>query len=117
MENRYIKNGEFVEISYTGYSNGEIFDSNIEEDLKKINPDAKPEKTIIIIGEGMVVRGLDKALEDKELNKEYEVSFNHKEGFGPRRQELVRIISLKSFTEQKVNQHPGMVLALDNNLV
>jgi len=111
------KKKDFIEIKFTGCANSQIFDSNIEEDLKKINPDAKPEKTIIVIGEGMVVPGLDKALEDKELNKEYEVSFNHKEGFGPRRKELVRIISLKSFTEQKVNPHPGMVLALDNNLV
>ena len=31
------KSKEFVELKYTGYANNEIFDSNIEEDLKKIN--------------------------------------------------------------------------------
>ena len=65
------KKKDFIEIKFTGCANSQIFDSNIEEDLKKINPDAKPEKTIIVIGEGMVVPGLDKALEDKELNKKF----------------------------------------------
>ena len=32
-----VKKKDFVEIEYTGYANGEIFDSNIEADLKKIN--------------------------------------------------------------------------------
>ena len=36
-----IKKSDFVEIKYTGYSQGKEFDSNIEEDLKKINPKAK----------------------------------------------------------------------------
>src|SRR3989344_2022207 len=85
---------DFVELKYTGYANGEAFDSNIDEDLKKINPKAKPEKLIVIVGKGIVVSGLDKALENKELNKEYEVSFSHKEGFGERRRDLLKVISL-----------------------
>ncbi len=32
------KKGDFVEIKYTGLANNEIFDSNIDEDLKKLNP-------------------------------------------------------------------------------
>jgi len=28
------KKNDFVELKYTGYANGIIFDSNIEEDLK-----------------------------------------------------------------------------------
>lgn len=108
---------DFVELKFTGYANGEAFDSNIEEDLKKINPKAKPEKTIVIIGQGMVVLGLDKALEDKEFNKEYEVSFSCKEGFGERNRNLLKTIPLKAFTQQKINPQAGMVLTLDNNLV
>ena len=60
---------DFIELKYTGYANGEIFDSNIEEDLKRINPKAKPEKIIIAVGQDMVMKGLDKALtkSDREV--------------------------------------------------
>jgi FKBP-type peptidyl-prolyl cis-trans isomerase 2 len=111
------KKNEFVELLYTGYSQGKIFDSNIEEDLKKIDEKAKPIKTIVIIGQGMVVSGLDKALEDKEIEKEYEITLKPKESFGERRKELVRMIPLKIFIEKQVMPRPGMVLALDNNLI
>ena len=43
------KKNDFIELKYTGYANNEIFDSNIEEDLKKLNPKAKAEKFIIVI--------------------------------------------------------------------
>jgi len=112
-----VQENDFVEISFTGFANGEMFDSNVPGDLKKINSEAKPEKLIVAIGRGMLVSGLDKALEGKELNKEYEVSFSAKEGFGERKRELIRVIPLKSFTEQQVAPRPGMVLALDNQVV
>ncbi|MEM4259522.1 MAG: FKBP-type peptidyl-prolyl cis-trans isomerase [Candidatus Pacearchaeota archaeon] len=111
------KKKDFVEIKFTGYANGSIFDSNIEEDLRKIDSKAKPKKTIIIVGEGMVVPGLDNALEGKEIGKEYEIKISAKDGFGERKRELVKTIPLKVFNEKNVNPAPGMVLAMDNSLV
>ena len=108
------KKNDFVEIKYTGFANGNIFDSNIEEDLKKIHDDAKIREGIIIIGQGMVVSGLDKALEGKEIGEEYELSLSPKEAFGERKKELVKTIPLKIFTEKNINPQPGMVLALDD---
>ena len=107
------KKNDFIELKFTGYTNGEIFDSNIEEDLKRISKDAKPSKLIVAIGNSMVVPGLDKALEDKELNKQYEISFSCVEGFGERNRHLIKTIPLKAFTQQKIAPQPGMVLALD----
>ena len=37
------KKGDFVEIEFTGFTEGKPFDSNIAEDLKKISPEAKAE--------------------------------------------------------------------------
>lgn len=116
MEEKTKKN-DFIEIEFTAYANGDIFDSNVAEELKKINKEAKPEKLIIVIGQDMVVKGLEKSLEDKELNKDYEVSFPAKEGFGERDRNLLRTIPLSKFTEQKINPQPGMVLALDDKAV
>ena len=112
-----VQKNNFIEIKYTGSANGEIFDSNIEEDARKLNPDFKVRKTIICVGGGMVVSGLDKAFEEKEIGKEYEVDIDVKEGFGERKRELVKTIPLKVFTEKKVDPRPGMMLNLDNMMV
>ena len=117
MEKEITKKKDFIELKYTGYANGEAFDSNIEEDLKKISEKSKPVKTIVAIGEGMVVKGLDKQLEGKEIGKEYRVNIDRKDAFGERKRELIKTIPLKSFIEKKVNPRPGMVLVLDNYLV
>ncbi len=110
------KKGDFVEIKFTGYSNGNVFDSNIEEDLKKINSEAKPQKTIVVIGQRMVVSGLDIALESKEIGKEYEIKLSAKEGFGERDRNLVKTIPLRVFSEKKIEPRAGMMLALDDML-
>ena len=110
------KKNDFVEIVYTGYANDTLFDSNKEEDLKKLDPKAKPKKTNIAIGQGMVVKGFDKELEGKEIGKEYEAEFGPEKGFGERKKEFVRTIPLKAFTEKNVQPSPGMILNMDNAL-
>jgi len=115
-QNNIVKQGDFIEIKFTGFVDGKPFDSNILEDLKKLNPKAEPEKTVIIVGKEMVIRGLDKEFAGKEFNKEYNVSVPYKEGFGPRYKELIRTIPLKIFTQQKVAPKPGASFVLDNQL-
>lgn len=112
-----VKKKDFVEIKFTGYANGELFDSNIKEELKKLDAKTEPKKTIVSVGEGMILKGLDNALEGKEIGKEYGVSFGPKEGFGERKKELVKTIPLKVFHEKKVNPQPGMVFNIDDYLV
>ncbi len=111
------KKGDFVELEFTGYHNGTVFDSNVDQELKKLDSSAKAEKIIAVIGESMVVKGLDRALEEKELGKEYEVHINHKDAFGPRRKELVKTLQLSVFSNHKINPVPGAVFYMDNYLV
>lgn len=112
-----VSKKDFIELEFTGKANGDIFDTNILSDLIKINPEAKPKKTIVCIGEGMVVSGLDNQLEGKEIGKEYSITIPYKEGFGERKKDLVKTIPLRVFTEQKVMPHPGETLFLDNMVV
>ena len=107
---------DFVELKFTGYSNGQIFDSNVEEDLKKIDPNGKVKETIIVVGEGMLVPGFDKAVEGKEIGKDYEIVVSAKEGFGERNKTLMKTIPLKIFTEKEIRPYPGLVLAMDNTI-
>ncbi len=113
MEN-IVQNKDFIEIKYTGYANNEIFDSNIEEDIKKLNPNAKPHKTIIVVGQEMVIKGFDNALLGKEIGKTYEIKLAPKEAFGERNRELIKTIPLKAFTEKDFSPKPGMIITLDN---
>ncbi len=113
MENTVHKN-DFIEIKYTGYANGEVFDSNIEEDMKKLAPNAKPHKTIIVVSQEMVIKGFDNALLGKEIGKAYEIKLAPKEAFGERNRELIKTIPLKAFTEKDFTPKPGMIITLDN---
>lgn len=116
MENadNKVKKKDFIEIKFTGYANGEVFDSNVWEELKKINPRSKAKETIIIVGEGMLVKGLDEFLVGKDVGKDYEVKISSKDGFGERKRELIKTIPLKVFTEKKIQPKPGLVLNMDN---
>ena len=116
QHNKIIIKGDFVEIKYTGYVEGKPFDSNIKEDLKTLSQNEDPEKTMVIVGQQMVVPGLDNAFEGKEINKEYKIKIGFKEGFGQRHKELVRTIPLKVFAHQKVMPRPGASYVLDNQL-
>ncbi len=111
-----IKKNDFIELKYTGVSDGKIFDSNIEEDLKKIDSKAKAQKTVIVVGQGMIVPGIDKFVEGKDVGKEYSVKISAKEGFGERNRELIKTIPLKIFTEKKISPYAGLVLSMDNAL-
>jgi FKBP-type peptidyl-prolyl cis-trans isomerase 2 len=123
MEN-IVKKKDFIELTYTGYENGRIFDSNIEEDFKQIHShshdstsqDKKPDKISIVIGERMVVKGLDNSLEGKEIGKEYFVKINPEDGFGKRNPTLIKTIPLNVFTKQKITPHIGESFFMDNQM-
>src|SRR3990167_7188476 len=114
MTDNIVNKNDFIEIRYTGKANGIVFDSNIEEDLKKLDLKVKPRKIIIIVGQEMTIKGLDNAIENKEVGKEYEITLKPKDAFGERDRNLIKTIPLNEFTQQNFNPKPGMVLTLDN---
>ena len=114
--NNLTKKGDFIELKFTGLVDGKVFDSNIPEDLKQLNDKAVPEKTIVIIGQKMVVKGLDDYLEGKELTKNYTISIGPKDAFGPRKTEFVRTLPLKIFHDQKIRPIQGASFIFDNQL-
>jgi len=100
-----VKKKDFVELKFTGKANGKVFDSNIEEDLKAVDSEAQPEKSVIVVGEGMLVPGLDVDLEGKEIGKKYSLLVKAKDGFGERKREFIKVISLKVFLEKNYQTH------------
>ena len=121
-----LKNNDFVELDFIGRvkETGEIFDTTIEEEAKKAsllknenNENRKFEPLKICIGQGMVVKGLDKELEGKEIERDYEIELKPEDAFGKRDSKLVMIMPLSAFRARGVEPSAGMMLALDNFLV
>lgn len=113
------KKNDFVSIDFIGKNlqNNEVFDTNVTEEAQKIKLELSGKPLIACVGHGMVVKGFDEALENKEIGKKYSIKIAPDKAFGPRYPKLVRLIPLKVFLEQKVYPQPGMTMALDNNLV
>ena len=107
-----------IELKFTGkILDGDIFDTNISEDSKKIGIKIEENPFIICVGQKMVVTGLDNALIDKEIGKKYFIELKSKEAFGERRKDFVKLVPLSVFTEKKIIPKAGMVLHIDYNLI
>ena len=114
-----VKKGDFISVEFSGYTDGELFDTNISKDLKKLDPEGKQEaKPLeVIVGEGMVVPGFDAGLDGADVGKEKEIEVSAAEGYGERHKSLVRGIPLKVFSEQNVQPQPGMTLMLQQGMM
>ena len=111
-----FKQKDFIEIEFTGKEkDGEIFDSNIKEDLKKINADAKPKPFVFCLGEGMFLKAIEDFLIDKEIGK-YEIELSPEKAFGQRNASLIQLIPMKVFKEQNVQPIPGAMFNFDGRL-
>uniref|UniRef100_A0A7V4N3U0 Peptidyl-prolyl cis-trans isomerase n=1 Tax=Thermodesulfobacterium geofontis TaxID=1295609 RepID=A0A7V4N3U0_9BACT len=97
-----INRGDFIELEFTGIVNGEVFDTTDENIAKSIGYKGEVKPIKIIVGEGMVVRGLDKNLEGKEVGKEYEIKLKPNEAFGEKNAALIKTISINAFNDKSI---------------
>jgi len=112
-----LNKNDFIEIEFTGTSNGEIFDTTSKEEAKSIGLDANVKPLIISIGNNMLLKGLDENLIGKEIGKEYFLNLTPEKAFGKRDPKLIRTLPMKIFKEKNLNPHPGMSFQLDNYIV
>jgi len=115
-----LKKKDFIEIEFTGkVKDGDIFDSNIEEDLKKMHQGhdhkIEPKPFIFSLGEGMFLKGIDEFLIGKEI-KDYNLELTPDKAFGERNKDLIQLIPSKVFREQKLNPVKGMMFNFDGRI-
>ncbi|PKP53056.1 MAG: peptidylprolyl isomerase [Candidatus Altiarchaeales archaeon HGW-Altiarchaeales-3] len=108
----------FIKISYTARlkEDGRVFETTDEETAKKENIYNKQviyRPIPIVVGGGHVVKGVDEALEKSNVGDKQDIEVPPEKGFGMRDPALVRLVSRKTFTQQKVNPVPGMIVTLD----
>ncbi len=114
-----LKLKDFVEIEFTGRTeSGEIFDSNIKEDLKNAGKelsDIKPKPFVFCLGEGMFLKGVENFLIGKDIGN-YNLNLEPEKAFGKRQQQFIQMISMKIFKEKKLNPFPGAIFNFDGKM-
>jgi len=115
-----FKKGDFIEINFTGKTlNGEVFDSNVKEELEKLHEghnhkvDAKP--FIFPIGQSMFLKGVEEFLIGKDVGN-YKIELPPEKAFGKRDSKLIQIAPSRIFKEQRVAPFPGAVFNFDGKI-
>lgn len=112
-----LQHHDFVELEYTGkLSDGVIFDTTSEEVAHRAglsHQHGSLQPAVICIGEGQLLPGLDKDLEEKEIGKEYTIVLPPELAFGKRDIKNIRIIPLNTFKEHNVQPRPGLQVDVD----
>jgi FKBP-type peptidyl-prolyl cis-trans isomerase 2 len=111
-----FQKNDFIEIEFTGrIKGGEIFDSNVSEDLKKLNSSQESKPFVFCLGQDMFLKGVEEFLLGKDMGN-YEIDLKPEKAFGLRNPSMIQMIPLKVFIEHKINPIPGAVLTFDNKL-
>ncbi len=116
-----LQKKDFIEMEFTGRikDTGDIFDSNVKEELEKTHQghdhvvEAKP--LIYCLGEGMFLGGVDDYLIGKEIGKHI-IGLSSEKAFGKRQRELVKMIPIKIFFQHKINPVQGAMLNFDGKM-
>ncbi len=113
--------GDFVLINYTSRvkETGEIFDTTIEEVAKKekLHKEGEIYETqLVVLGEGWVLKALDEALLNLEINKKVAVEIPPEKAFGNRDPEKVRLVPLRRLTARGITPKLGMQLEYEGKL-
>ena len=111
-----IEKGDFVKLHYTGkLQDGRVFDTT-DEAVAKANGLAGTRATfapvIVVVGERMLVPGLDDALQGKEPGA-FTVHLTPDKAFGKKDPKDLRIIPQQQLRQQGIQPHPGMELNID----
>lgn len=106
-----VKQKDFVEIDYTAKVGDIVFDTTSQEVAKANNifdEKAVYKPVIVCVGQGNVIRGLDKELVGKEIKKTYKVHITPEQGFGKKSPKLLQLIPTSRFLKEGITPVPGL---------
>jgi len=117
-----LQKKDFIEIEFTGrVKNGEVFDSNIKEDLEKLHQghhhEIKTESFALCLGEGMFLKGVEDFLIGKpEISAIYNIELSPENAFGKRNPQMIQRMPSKVFRQQNLNPVPGFAFNFDGRV-
>jgi FKBP-type peptidyl-prolyl cis-trans isomerase 2 len=116
-----IKEGDFVEIDYTGVLKGLdlVFDTTVEAEATKNeihDPKMSYGPVAICIGQGQILQGLDSALVGLEIGQRHEVVLPPEQAFGKKDGKLMKLVPTSIFKKQNINPMVGLQVQIDGTL-
>ena len=111
-----LKEKDFIEVEFIGKTDeGDVFDSNIKEELAKLNPQAEAKPFVFSLGQDMFLKGVDDFLVGKEIGK-HTIELTPEKAFGKRDPKLINMIPMKIFHQQQINPVPGYAFNFDGKV-
>jgi FKBP-type peptidyl-prolyl cis-trans isomerase 2 len=112
------KNGDFVEIEYTGVvkDGNTVFDTTDDVVAKKegfYDSKHKYGPKIVCLGQNQLIKGLDDFAVGKDVGTEYEVLIQPENGFGKKDAKLMKLVPTKIFTKDNIRPVPGLPVNID----
>ena len=113
------KTRKMVKVHFTGKEalEGKVFDTTKENEAKTAGiHDAKRKYAplTIITGEKELLEKVEDVICEMKEGEEKIVKLISSEAFGERKNDLIRIVPLKNFFDQKINPIPGLVVRVAN---
>ena len=110
--------GDIVYIDYIGRikETNQIFDLTKAEVAKKegiFNPKVKYKPIPVVIGEGLVIKGLDEELEKMKVGEKRIVEVPPEKGFGNRSENLIKLIPRSAFKESNIEPAIGKIVTVN----
>lgn len=111
-----LKKGDFIEIEFTGkIKDGNVFDSNVKEELAKLNSKAEAKPFVFSLGHTMFLKGIEDFLIGKDTGS-FDIELKPEKAFGKRNPQLIQKMPIKVFHEQKLNPVPGIPFNFDGKI-
>lgn len=116
-----LENGSLILADYTAKvkDTGQIIDTTRKEDAEKAgtaDPTRTYEPRLIAVGEGWVLKGLDEAIQNAEVNQKLDIELTPEKAFGVRDPNRVSRIPIKKFGEKAAELSVGAEVEVDNRV-
>ncbi len=116
-----FNDGDFVKIEYSAWraSDGTMVyttEKKKAEENDIYNKERVYGPSLVIIGKNTVIKGLEKAIKEMNVNETRKIEVEPAEAFGERNPELVRVMHAADFTKKEIDPKPGMQIDLDGTV-
>lgn len=116
-----FEKGDFLLIDYTAKvsETGEAFDTTIEEVARRegiFREGAVYEPRLIVLGEGWILKTLEEAIQNLDVNKTATIEIPPEKGFGNRDPEKIKMYALRRFLAQGITPKAGMRVEVDGKV-
>ncbi len=116
-----FKKGDFILVDYVGRvsETGEVFDTTMEDVAKEegvYNEGGLYEPSLVVVGEGWVLKALDESLLDLKPEKTEKIEIPPDKAFGNRDPDKIKLYPLRKLTSRRITPQVGMRVEVDGRL-